>query len=210
MPGPGDEGVTGDDHRVQPGLIAPGADRYMQLRPSLAGDLPHIDSKPDGGERMDAIALLKEDHDKAKKLMTELEETTERGVKTRQQEWTKLLKELTIHENIEEEIFYPALHEVDDKELKDIVLEALEEHHLVDDIVEQLKGTPFEDEHWAAKFKVTKENVEHHIEEEETEMFKLVRKNFKKEELEELGARMEAAKAEQMAEAMPERDQVEL
>ncbi|MDP9245449.1 MAG: hemerythrin domain-containing protein [Chloroflexota bacterium] len=159
---------------------------------------------------MDAIALLKEDHDKAKKLMTELEATTERGVKTREQKWTKLLKELTIHENIEEEIFYPALHEVDDKELKALVLEALEEHHLVDDIVEQLKGTPFEDEHWAAKFKVTKENVEHHIEEEETEMFKLVRKNFSKEELEELGARMEAAKAEQMAEAMPERDQVAL
>ncbi len=159
---------------------------------------------------MDAIALLKEDHDKAKKLMTELEATTERGVKTREQKWTKLLKELTIHENIEEEIFYPALHEVDDKELKALVLEALEEHHLVDDIVEQLKGTPFEDEHWAAKFKVTKENVEHHIEEEETEMFKLVRKHFSKEELEELGARMEAAKAEQMAEAMPERDQVAL
>lgn len=159
---------------------------------------------------MDAIALLKEDHDKAKKLMSELAETTERGVKTREQKWTKLLKELTVHENIEEEIFYPALHEVDDKELKAIVLEGLEEHHLVDDIVEQLKGTPFEDEHWAAKFKVTKENVEHHIEEEETEMFKLVRKNFSKEELEELGARMEAAKAEQMAEAMPERDQVEL
>ncbi|HEY8806984.1 MAG TPA: hypothetical protein VIN70_05310 [Candidatus Limnocylindria bacterium] len=50
---------------------------------------------------------------------------------------------------------------------KDIVLEAMEEHHLVDDIVEQLKDTPFDDEHWGAKLKVTKENVEHHIEEEE-------------------------------------------
>ena len=159
---------------------------------------------------MNAIALLKEDHDKAKKLMAELADTTERGVKTREQKWTKLLKELTIHENIEEEIFYPALHHVDDKELKDIVLEALEEHHLVDDIVEQLKDTPFDDEHWAAKFKVTKENVEHHIEEEETEMFKLVRRNFGEDELEELGSRMEASKAEQMKEAMPERDQVEL
>ena len=159
---------------------------------------------------MDALALLKADHDKAKKLMTELEETTERGVRTREQKWTKLLKELTIHENIEEEIFYPALHDVEDKELKDIVLEALEEHHLVDDIVEQLKDTPFDDEHWAAKFKVTKENVEHHIEEEETEMFKLVRKNFSKDELEELGTRMEERKMEQMEEAMPERDQVEL
>ena len=157
---------------------------------------------------MDAIALLKADHANAKKLMTELEETTERGVKTREQMWTKLLKELTIHENIEEEVFYPALAK--HPKARDIVLEALEEHHLVDDIVEQLKGTPFDDEHWGAKFKVTKENVEHHIEEEETEMFKITRQVFTKEELEELGASMEASKAEQMKEAMPERDQVEL
>jgi len=159
---------------------------------------------------MNAITLLKTDHDKAKQLMEELAETTERGVKTREQKWTKLLKELTIHENIEEEIFYPAMHEKDDKELKDIVLEALEEHHLVDDIVEQLKDTPFDDEHWGAKFKVTKENVEHHIEEEEGPMFKAVRRVCSAEELEDLGSRMEASKAEQMQEAMPERDQVEL
>jgi hypothetical protein len=157
---------------------------------------------------MDAIALLREDHANAKKLMTELEETTERGVKTREQKWTKLLKELTIHENIEEEIFYPALAK--HPQARDIVLEALEEHHLVDDIVEQLKDTPFDDEHWAAKFKVTKENVEHHIEEEETEMFKITRQVLTKEELEELGASMGARKAEQMKEAMPGRDQVEL
>ena len=157
---------------------------------------------------MDALALLKEDHDKAKKLMEELAQTTERGVKTRQEKWTKLLKELTIHENIEEEIFYPALAE--NQKLKDIVLEALEEHHLVDDIVEQLKGTPFEDEHWSAKFKVTKENVEHHIEEEEGPMFAAVRKSFSKEELEDLGSRMAESKEMQMQEPMPEREQVEL
>ena len=157
---------------------------------------------------MDAIALLKADHDKAKTVMAELETTTERGVKTREEKWTKLLKELTIHENIEEEVFYPAL--IEHPEAKDIVLEAMEEHHLVDDIVEQLKDTPFDDEHWGAKFKVTKENVEHHIEEEETEMFKIARQVFSKEELEELGARMDAIKSEQMQEAMPDRDKVEL
>ena len=157
---------------------------------------------------MDALALLKEDHDKAKKLMTELEETTERGVKTREQKWTRLLKVLTIHENIEEEIFYPAL--IEHPKAKDIVLEAMEEHHLVDEIVAQLKDTPFDDEHWGAKFKVTKENVEHHIEEEETEMFKIARQVFSKEELDELGSRLEATKAEQMQDAMPERDQIEL
>jgi hypothetical protein len=159
---------------------------------------------------MNALTLLKEDHDKAKKLMEELEKTTERGVKTRSEKWTKLLKDLTIHENIEEEIFYPALKAKDVKELNEIVLEALEEHHLVDDIVEQLKDTPFDDEHWSAKFKVTKENVEHHIEEEEGEMFKLVRKEFTRDELEELGDRMFQRSIEQAEERMPERDQVQL
>ena len=173
---------------------------------TLAGDLP-LDVETDGGVAMDAIALLKDDHEQAKKLMSELEETTERAVKTREQKWTKLLKELTIHENIEEEIFYPALME--HPKAKDIVLEAMEEHHLVDDIIAQLKATPFDDEHWGAKFKVTKENVEHHIEEEETEMFKIARQVFSKEELGELGSRMDAVKAEQMQEAMPERDQIE-
>jgi hypothetical protein len=157
---------------------------------------------------VDALALLKADHEKARKLMEELAETTERGVKTREEKWTRLLKELTIHENIEEEIFYPALHER--PRLKDIVLEALEEHHLVDDIVEQLRDTPFDDEHWGAKFKVTKENVEHHIEEEEGPMFQEVRREFSKDELEELGSRMDASKREQMQEEMPEREQVNL
>lgn len=99
---------------------------------------------------MDAIALLKADHTAAKKLMAELEETTERGGKTRQQHWTTLLKALTIHEPIEEEILYPAL--IEHPEAKDIVLEAMDEHHLVDDIVEQLKDTPVDDAHWGAKF----------------------------------------------------------
>lgn len=157
---------------------------------------------------MDAISLLKEDHIKAKKLMAELEKTTERGVKTRTELWEKLLKELTIHENIEEEIFYPALR--DKPKAKDLVLEAMEEHHLVDDIVEQIKETPFDDEHWGAKFKVAKENVEHHIEEEETEMFKIARQVFSTEELEEFGRQMAEAKAVQMKEAMPERDEIEL
>jgi hemerythrin-like domain-containing protein len=154
--------------------------------------------------------MLKQDHDAAKKLMEELAETTERAVKTRERVWTKLLKDLTIHENVEEEIFYPALKAKDVKELNAIVLEALEEHHLVDDIVEQLEDTPFDDEHWTAKFKVTKENVEHHIEEEEGEMFKLVRQTFSRDELEELGDRMLERSIELAEQPMPERDQVEL
>ncbi|HEX6985619.1 MAG TPA: hemerythrin domain-containing protein [Planctomycetaceae bacterium] len=143
---------------------------------------------------MDAITLLKDDHDKAKKMLKELEETTERAVKTREQLFTKLKTELTVHEAIEEEIFYPALKQ--HAEAKDIVLEAYEEHNVVDMVMGELEQTPFEDETWIAKFTVMKENLEHHIEEEEGEMFEQARDLFDKETLDQLGERMQARKAE--------------
>ncbi len=145
---------------------------------------------------MDAISLLKTDHDRVKKMLDEGETTTERGVKTRTELLETLKRELTIHERIEEEIFYPALKE--HPKARDIVLEGYEEHHVVDEIMGELERTDVTDETWGAKFKVMKENIEHHIEEEEGEMFKNARQVFDRDELEALGARMaelkEAAK----------------
>ena len=141
---------------------------------------------------MDALQLLKDDHEKVKKLLEQGESTTERGEKTRTELLAKLTDELTIHERIEEEIFYPALKE--HPKAKEIVLEGYEEHHVVDTIMGELQATPVSDETWGAKFKVAKENIEHHIEEEEGEMFKQARQVFDRGELEELGARMEALK----------------
>jgi hypothetical protein len=141
---------------------------------------------------MDAIALLKQDHEEVKKIMEKLDKTTERGVKTREELFTKLKSEMTIHETIEEEIFYPALKE--HPKAKELVLEGYEEHHVVDLIMGEISQTPYEDETWGAKFSVMKENVEHHIEEEEGEMFKQARQVFSKSELEELGTRMEQRK----------------
>ena len=137
---------------------------------------------------MDAIALLKADHDKVKKMLTDGESTTERGEKTRTELFAKLKTELSIHERIEEEIFYPALKS--HPKAKDIVLEGYEEHHVVDEIMGELEITPVTDETWGAKFIVMKENIEHHIEEEEGEMFKTARQVFDADELEKLGARM--------------------
>lgn len=138
---------------------------------------------------MDAIKLLKEDHKKFKKLLGDLEDTTERGVKTREKLLEQLKAELKPHEAAEEEIFYPALIE----RLKDddIVLEGYEEHHAADVLLEELEDVPFDDERWGPKMKVIKENIEHHIEEEEGPMFKQARKALKPDELEDLGARME-------------------
>ena len=137
---------------------------------------------------MDALTLLKEDHDKVKKMLTEGEETTERAEKTRKELFETLKAEMMIHERIEEEIFYPALKS--HPKAKDIVLEGYEEHHVVDEIMGELDATDVTDETWSAKFKVMKENIEHHIEEEEGEMFKQARQVFDADELEQLGSRM--------------------
>jgi hemerythrin-like domain-containing protein len=141
---------------------------------------------------VDAIALLKDDHAKVKKMLSALEETTERAVKTRQDELAELKRELQVHEEIEEQIFYPALKQ--HAEAKEIVLEAYEEHDVVDTIMGEIERTPVEDETWGAKFKVMRENLEHHIEEEEGEMFKHARNVFDAETLEELGRQMKGRK----------------
>ena len=142
---------------------------------------------------VDALKLLKQDHEKVKKLLKELEDTTERAVKTRQKLVEELKRDIKPHEAMEEQIFYPALRQ----KLKDddIVLEGYEEHHAVDVLMDELEAVPFEDETWGAKMKVIQENIEHHIEEEEGEMFKDARKVFDKEQLEELGERMEQHKS---------------
>lgn len=142
---------------------------------------------------MDAIRLLKDDHAKVKKIMAQLETTTERGVKTREELFDRLKVELTVHEIIEEEIFYPELKA--HPKAKDIVLEGYQEHHVVDLVMKELEETPVDDESWGAKAKVMKENVEHHMEEEEGEMFKQARAVFDRAELEDLGERMEARRA---------------
>ena len=143
---------------------------------------------------MDALRLLTDDHDKMRKLLDELETTTERGVKTREELFSKIKGELTIHEIIEEEIFYPALKE--HPKAKDIVLEGYEEHHVVDTVMAELEDLPVDDESWGAKAKVMKENVEHHMEEEEGEMFQKARQVVDRDELEALGTRMERRKTE--------------
>jgi hemerythrin superfamily protein len=145
---------------------------------------------------MDAMTLLREDHRKVKKLLAKIESTTERGVKTRQDLFTKVKQELVVHEAIEEEIFYPALKQ--HPKTQEIAMEAYEEHHVVDTVMAEIEGVAYDDETWGAKFKVMKENLEHHIEEEEGEMFKQAKQVFDEDELAQLGEYMEARKEELM------------
>jgi hypothetical protein len=142
---------------------------------------------------MDALTLLKQDHDLVKKLLAEGEETTERAAKTRTELFARLKSELTIHEQIEETILYPALR--DNPKAEEIAYEAYEEHHVVDTILSELEMTPTDSPEWLAKFTVAKENLEHHIEEEEGEMFTKTRQIFSDDELEEMGRRMAEVKS---------------
>ena len=148
---------------------------------------------PWGESPADAISLLEADHRRLEKLLAEGEDTTERAVNRRTELLKTITAELNAHELIEEKLFYPALKS--HPEGKDLVLEGYQEHHVVDVIVSELHAMPRGDERWGAKFKVLKENIEHHIEEEEGEMFKTARSVMSRPELEDLGARMQAMKA---------------
>jgi hypothetical protein len=142
----------------------------------------------------DALSFLEKDHRRFEQLLKQGEETTENAVKTRGELLKTMSAELTVHELIEEEVLYPALklH----PEAKDIVLESFQEHHVADVIVNELQKLDVSDEKWGAKFKVLKENLEHHIQEEEGPMWRTARAVFSQDELKQLGARMARMKAE--------------
>jgi iron-sulfur cluster repair protein YtfE (RIC family) len=141
---------------------------------------------------MNAITLLERDHTKMKGLLGRLDATTVRAKVTRRDLFGRIKAELTVHETIEEEIFYPALKA--HPRARDIVLEGIEEHNVVDSLLGELTDLSPDHETWGAKARVMRENVEHHIEEEEGEMFRKARQIFDRAELEALGKRMAARK----------------
>ncbi|MGE8406354.1 MAG: hemerythrin domain-containing protein [Pseudomonas sp.] len=146
---------------------------------------------------MNAIDLLEDDHQRVKSLLTELSESTERGIKKRTELLAKLEREITLHTQLEEQILYPAFKSEGGKEEDVMYYEAKEEHRTVDSLVlPDLQHTDPGTPEFSGRVKVVKELLEHHIEEEEKEMFPQARKLLGKARLDELGAQMEAMKAE--------------
>lgn len=147
---------------------------------------------------MDAIALLKKDHDTVEALLSELAASTPRAVKKRTDLLEKIRIELKAHTSIEEEIFYPAFkgkgNKSDDAQM---YFEAMEEHRAAGDLVlPDLLSTAVDSEKFSGRAKVLKELVEHHADEEEKEMFPRAKKLLSKAELAALGEQMEKRKAE--------------
>ena len=145
----------------------------------------------------DAIELLKAEHETVRTLLKQLTETTERAEKTRSELLEKIAREIKIHARIEEEIFYPAFRNAGGKEHDRMFHEAVEEHRTVELLVlPDLEKTDPTDPQFSGRAKVLKEMIEHHADEEEDEMFPQAREAMSKEQLGELGARMQRRKEE--------------
>lgn len=142
---------------------------------------------------MDAIEFLKSQHREVEKLFEQIEGLSDRAVKSRQRIFEKLADALALHATIEEKIFYPAAHS---GKSEDILFEALEEHLAVKRVIADLMGCPLSDPTWKAKLSVLKEDVEHHVEEEEKTLFPMIRSHLDADRLAELGAELEAMTAD--------------
>ena len=154
---------------------------------------------------MDAISLLTEDHQKVRKLLKELNGTTARATKTREELLEKIAVELKVHTQIEEEIFYPAFKQAcNDADNDKLYYEALEEHRAAGELVlPDLLATDVNSEKFSGRAKVLKELVEHHADEEEAEMFPRAKKIFSAEDLKNLGEQLNSRKQELLETTAP-------
>lgn len=151
---------------------------------------------------MNAIELLKQDHEKVKKLLEEISDTTERAFKKRAELLSKIAMELEVHTTLEEEDFYPAFKAAGAKEELKMFHEAKEEHRAVEALVlPDLLDTDPGTVEFSGRIKVLKELLEQHIEEEEEEMFKTAQEIMSAEQLSTLGKQMGEKKAKLMKKA---------
>ncbi|HWB71528.1 MAG TPA: hemerythrin domain-containing protein [Egibacteraceae bacterium] len=143
---------------------------------------------------MDAVELLTSDHDALRDLFRRFEQAVEAGDRDRQQELCRtIVAQLRLHTAVEEQVFYPAAREASD-EAETLVREGLEEHHVVDGLIDELGPLEPSDEAFAPKMTVLIENVEHHAEEEEQELFPELRERFGDQRLARLGEALRQAK----------------
>jgi len=147
-------------------------------------------SGEEGGR--DATELLKEDHDRVDALFQKVKANEDGNNKDT---FRKIMQELEIHTHVEEQIFYPNLLENGDEELQKIVREGLEEHAQVKTLLAEMGSMSGDDEEFKAKLQVMMENVEHHVQEEEGEMFPLVKDQLDEQMLVRLGSLITAEKA---------------
>jgi hemerythrin superfamily protein len=145
---------------------------------------------------MDALELLIGDHNRVKGLFARFNAAHDADDLTVQQVVAdSIFTELDVHTEIEETVFYPAVQELSD-EIRETVVEGLEEHRVAKELIREARALDPSDEHWPAKVKVLTESVEHHVEEEQSEMFPKVRAAMEPDRLEALGRALDRKKAD--------------
>jgi len=137
---------------------------------------------------MKATDLLKKQHRQVEKLFKQAEKAQSRQ---RRQLMDQIVEQLKLHTKIEEEIFYPAVRELGTSKAEEMIDEAFEEHHVVDLVLAELPKVDPDDERFEAKMTVLSELVQHHVEEEEGELFPMAEKKLGAERIKELGQQME-------------------
>jgi hemerythrin superfamily protein len=146
---------------------------------------------------MNALEVLKQDHQKVKWLFREIRQATDQA--KRKQLFDKIDTELEIHAHIEETVFYPAIEE--HEEFKDMVAEALEEHKKAKTLLSELEELGADNHDFGSKLQLLMEAVEQHVAEEEGEMFPKIRELLEEDGLEQLGQALESAKGTRHREA---------
>lgn len=182
---------------VPPGDRSEGGVRKKSHRPTgdqtpcrilTCGQVPEISGEV-SGERGDGLMdglldMLKSEHEQVKKVMQETDRTTSRGHKNRENLFGKFRELIIPHMKGEEKVFYPALMER--KGTRENALEAIEEHHFANLGMKELDLLPKDNEKWHPKFKVLRENILRHIEEEESAVFNDAKREFSPEQMKHL------------------------
>ena len=140
----------------------------------------------------DIYQAIKDDHDKARELMGRIMDTSNRAEKTRHDLFEEFKLDLWAHHKIEEAVFYSKLRKA--KQTKADAHEALSEHHSANALIEELDSMPKDNDAWIGKFSALKDMVEHHMDEEEDEVFPEAKDVIRGKEAEELGDRFESRK----------------
>lgn len=142
---------------------------------------------------------LKKDHDQVKEMLARIEEMSSRASASKVKLFAEMKAALTAHSRAEEKVFYDALKA--DKDARGSAFEGYEEHHVVDLLMRELSRLAPGDDKWTAKFTVLKENVEHHIEEEEGELFAKAKEIFDTMQAQKIGKAFIAEKEKRLAKA---------
>lgn len=147
---------------------------------------------------MDIFQILKKDHQTVKEIFKKLEETTPRGIKSREKLFSQLKNEVEAHSHGEEATFYAVLKE--HSEMQENVEEAMDEHETVATLLEEMEEMEKDSEEWSSKLREIKKNVLHHVKEEEGEIFKKAKTLLSKDQLQDLGKEFQNAKKKAAAE----------